>query len=426
VLANGAESRETTDMLDTVEIVPEPKRVVITGLGAVTAAGSTTPDFWSALLEGRSCLSPIAADTLGVDRDHDINCGRIANYEGPAALPDRVRAQLSRSALFALDASIQAITDAQVSFNPENAYQVGAIIGTAHPSSDPGAGSDGWAFLSSGIAGVTTGLNIAGPSFTISAGGASGAIAILHAASLIRAGELSVAIAGGAEAPLTPAIGAAYDAAGLLATDSDGEQRPFDLRRSGALLGEGAGVLVLEDREVATQRGARIYAELVGGAQTAGPRADGAPPTDVDISRHAIGDALRDSAKTPYEIDLILTAGTGTVAGDKRETDVLERSFGARVQDLYITAVTPTIGYTIGAAGALAAIAATLAISEGITPPHATYAEPDPECKLDVARKAQPDHLYGSVVNAYSALGQNASLLIMKHHAETGDTIAVL
>ena len=146
----------------------------------------------------------------------------------------------------------------------------------------------------------------------------------------------------------------------------------------------------------------------------------------MDIARRAIGNAIRDSGKSPNEIDLVLTAGTGTIAGDKRETDILERSFGARVQDLYVTAITPTIGYTIGAAGALAAIAATLAISDGITPPHATYAEADPDCKLDISRKAQRDNLYGSVVNAYSALGQNASLLIMKHHAETGDAIPVL
>ncbi len=403
---------------------PEPKRVVITGLGAVTAAGPTTPDLWTALLDGRSCVSPASSLGLGLTRDSDTSCGHIADYQSPSAIPERVKTTLSRSALFALDASIQAVTDAQISFNPDNAYQVGAIIGTAHPGA--GATVDGWPFLSNGLAGVTTGLNIAGPSFSVSAGGASGAIAILQAANLIRSGEVSVAIAGGAEAPLTPEVYAAYQSAGLLSTDPDGEQIPFDRRRSGALLGEGAGVLVLEEREIAAQRGARVYAELVGGTQTAGPRADGAPPTDVDIARRAIGNAIRDSGKSPNEIDLVLTAGTGTIAGDKRETDILERSFGARVQDLYVTAITPTIGYTIGAAGALAAIAATLAISDGITPPHATYAEADPDCKLDISRKAQRDNLYGSVVNAYSALGQNASLLIMKHHAETGDAIPVL
>ncbi len=409
-------------MPDSEALPPEPKRVVITGLGAVTAAGPTTPDLWSALLEGRACLTASPAKRFGLDRDMDIFCGQIADYDGPTGVPDSVKSGLSRSARFALDASIQAVADAQISFGADNAYQVGAIIGTAHASS-----GEGWPFLSGGLAGVTTGLNIAGPSFIVAADGASGAAAILQAASLIRSGSISVALAGGAEAPLRPEVWAAYAETGLVTRDPAAtEQRPFDLRRDGAVLGEGAGVLVLEDREIAVQRGARIYAELVGGAQTAGPRADGAPPTDVDIARRAIGNAIREVSRSPGEVDLVLTAGIGTVAGDKRETDVLERSFGARIQDMYVTAVTPCVGYTVGAAGALSAIAATLAIAEGIVHPHATYAEPDPECKLDIARKAQRDHLYGAVVNAYGAMGQNAALLIMKHQPEPGDTIPVL
>ncbi len=274
---------------------------------------------------------------------------------------------------------------------------------------------------------MTIGLNIAGPAFTVAADGASGAVAIQQAASLIRSGSISAAIAGGAESTLEPEVVEAYREAGLLAEgpEVDG-QRPFDLRRSGMVLGEGAAVLVLEERSIAVQRGARIYAELTGGAQTAGPPADGQPPSDVDIARRAIGNAFRDSGKAPAEVDVVVAAGVGTVEGDKRETDILERSFGSRIQDMYVTAVSPTVGYTAGAAGALSAAAATFAIAEGIVPPHATYGEIDPECGLDLTRHAQRDHIYGALVSAYGTMGQNASLLIMRHRAEPGDEVHVL
>jgi 3-oxoacyl-(acyl-carrier-protein) synthase len=349
--------------------------------------------------------------------------GQIGEYAGPAGVPERFTKLLGRSEQFALDAAVQAVADAQITFNAENAYQVGALIGTAHgPGQAAGRGRIG-----SGLSGVTIGLNIAGPAFTIAADGASGLAAILQAADLIRSGAISAAIAGGAEAPLRDEVFDAYAEAGLLAegADTDG-QRPFDLQRRGMVLGEGAAVLLLEERSIAVKRGARIYAELTGGAQTAGPPADGQPPCDVDIARRAIGNAFRESGKAPAEVDLVLTAGVGTIEGDKRETDVLERSFGARIQDMYVTAVSPTVGYTVGAAGALSAVAGCFAIAEGVVPPHATYTEIDPECGLDLARKAQRDHLYGAVVSAYGTMGQNASLFIMRHQPEPGDEVNVL
>ena len=391
----------------------DDRRVVVTGLGAISAAGPTAPDLWATLLDGHSMLT-----------EHPRGAaGQIGEYAGPAGVPERFIKLLGRSEQFALDAAVQAVADAQITFNAENAYQVGAVIGTAHgPGQAAGRGR-----LGSGLSGVTIGLNIAGPAFTIAADGASGLTGILQAADLIRSGAISAAIAGGAEAPLRDEVMDAYAEAGLLAegADTDG-QRPFDLQRRGMVLGEGAAALLLEERSIAVKRGARIYAELTGGAQTAGPPADGQPPSDVDIARRAIGNAFRDSGKAPAEVDLVLTAGIGTIEGDKRETDVLERSFGSRIQDMYVTAVSPTVGYTVGAAGALSAVAGCFAIAEGVVPPHATYTEIDPECGLDLARKTQRDHLYGAVVSAYGTMGQNASLLIMRHQPEPGDEVHVL
>ena len=151
----------------------------------------------------------------------------------------------------------------------------------------------------------------------------------------------------------------AYDALGLLSSQSgDDAQRPFDLLRDGMVLGEGAAVFLLEDRELAVTRGAHIYAEVLGGAVTAGPAGDGAPPTDVDVARQAIGRALRGAGRSPQEFDLVFTAGAGTQAGDARETDILERSFGSRILDMYVTATSPVLGHTIAAAGPLSVLAA--------------------------------------------------------------------
>lgn len=401
-----------------MEAMPnEPRRVVITGVGAVSAAGNDPPAIWEALLAGRSALTALPDEAL----DRPALAGRIANYEGPPGVPPEFAARLSRASQFALDAAIQAIADARITFNAENAYHVASLIGSAHgPDPDGGAA----ALLSAGLAGASTGLNIAGPSYALDAGAASGLVAIHEAAQMIRHGSVRAALAGGAEAPLRPALLAAYDGLGLLSSQSaPGAQRPFDLLRDGMVLGEGAAVFVLEERELAVLRGARIHAELLGGAVTAGPRGDGAPPTDVDIARQTIGRALRESGRSPQEIDLVFTAGAGTQAGDARETDILERSFGTRILDMYVTATTPVLGYTVAASGPLAALAALFTLAEQTVPPHASYAEPDPDCALDITVRPQRDHLYAAVVSAYGSAGQNAALLIGRHQAEPGDEL---
>lgn len=396
----------------------DPKRVVITGVGAVSAAGPTAPDFWSALLDGRCCITPLEGP--GIPRP--AVAGQIADYGGPAGVPETFASCLSRSAQLALDAAIQAIADSRITFNAENAFDVAAVIGTAH-GSGVGAAA-GRSFFSSGLSGSATGLNIAGPVFTINADGASGLAAILHGAQLIRSGTASVAVVGGADAPLAADVWSAYESAGWLSSQLNPEaHRPFDLLRDGMVLGEGAAVLVLEDRALAAARGARVYAEIAGGALTSGPLGDGMAPTDVTIARRALGNALRDADRSPHEIDIVFAAGLGTKQGDQRETDILERAFGARILGMYVTAASPVIGYVAGASGAFSAVAAALAVSEQIVPPHATYAEPDPDCALDINRKAQRDNVYSAAVCAYGAAGQSAALLITAHQAEPGDEI---
>ena len=383
----------------------------------MSAAGPTAPDLWGALLEARLGASPLTA----------LNPGRAAvaaqlpDYRGPAQVPEAVLERLSRSARFALDASIQAISDSRLELGAEHAPHVAALIGTAHSegSHDATDAAEARRFFSEGLAGVLSGLHIGGPSATIRAGAASGLIAIGQAMALIQSGAVQIAIAGGAEAPLDRGVWAAYEAAGLLSSQAGPDAlRPFDLLRDGTVLGEGAAALLLENRDIAVSRGARIYAELIGFGHTSGPPGDGRAPTDVDMARRALGTAMRQAAISPHQIDVVYAAGGGTPAGDARETDILERSFGARIVDTYVTTVTPVVGFTVGASGALAAAAAVFGLAEQVVPPHASFTEPDQACALDLVRAPQHDHLNGAAVCAYGTLGQNAALLLAKAEEE--------
>ena len=393
-----------------------PRRVVITGIGAVSPAGPTAPDYWAALLEGRVCAAPITA----FDPGRPAAAGIIEGYEPPAGVPERLLSRLDRASVMALDSAIQAVGDARIAFNAENAFAVGAVIGTAHP------GGEGWAALSAGLASTTVGLSIAGPAFAVQAGAASGLAAICAAAGMIRGGGVRAALAGGADA-LDERTWRAYEQLGLL--DPGGEadaQRPFDARRRGMVLAEGAAVLMLEDRQLATQRGARIYAELAGEAMTAGPPGDGQPPTDVDIARRAIGNALRNSGVSPQAVDTVFTGGAGLPEGDARETDILERAFGVHIRDMYITAVSGATGHALGASGALGAMAAALSVSEATVPPHATFAEADPACALDIVTRAREDRISAVIASAYGSHGENAAIILTPHRAAAGDELQII
>ena len=397
----------------------ERRRVVITGLGAVTAAGAALSDFWSAICEGRVCTSALSA----FDALRPAAAGQVSDeWQGALGAPDWLLARMDRASQLALDAAIQAQTDARIVFNEQNAFAVGAVTGTAHPS-----GGEGVAALGSGLSGSSVGLNIAGPVFTVSLGGASGLAAVVLATQLIRSGIIRAAIAIGAEAPLREEVWRAYDLAGLLEPSDDPEAyRPFDANRQGMILGEGAAALMLEDRQLATQRGVHVYAEVAGEALTAGPMGDGHAPTDVEIARRATGDALLSGEIAPADIDVVVTAGLGSKLGDERETDVIERAFGRRTLDMYATAVTPNVGYTVGASGALSAVSAALIVDQRKIPPHATYRERDIACKLGIANRLYEDRIVGAATAAYGAHGQNAALILMPHQAQAGDELPLL
>lgn len=413
-MVSGASHRGLFD-----ETAGERRRVVVTGVGAVSAAGGSASDFWSAISDGRVCTSPLSA----FDAPRAAAAGQVDSaWTGPSGAPDWLLARMNRASQLALDAAIQAQTDARIEFNQQNAFAVGAVTGIGHP-----AAGDGWASLGSGLSGASVGLNIAGPVFTVSMGGASGLASIVLATQLIRSGVMRAALAIGAEAPLQPEIWNAYETSGLLdPTDDPRGQRPFDAQRQGMILGEGAAALMLEDRQLATQRGVHIYAEIAGEALTSGPMGDGQAPTDVEVARRATGDALLGGEIAPADIDVIVTAGLGSQRGDERETDVIERAFGRRTLDMYATAVTPNIGYTVGASGAFAGVAAAQIVDKRQIPPHATFEEEDIACQLGFVQKLYADRIVGTATSAYGAHGQNAAVILMPHQAEAGDELPLL
>ena len=397
----------------------ERRRVVITGIGAISAAGRSVADFWAALSEGQVHASPLTA----FDPPRAAAAGQVdPAWRGPAGAPGWLLARLDRASQLALDAALQAQSDARIEVSDQTAFAVGAISGIAHP-----AHGAGWSALGSGLSGASLGLNIAGPTFTISAGGASGLATVVLAAQLIRSGVIRAAIAIGAEAPLRPETWGAYESAGLLARSDDPRaQRPFDARRAGMLLGEGAAALMLEDRQLAAQRGIRVYAEIGGEAMTAGPMGDGQAPTDIEVARRAYGEAMLSGEISPSDIDVLVTAGVGSKLGDERETDIIERAFGRRTLDMYAAAVSPNVGYTIGAAGALSAVAGALIVNRKQIPPHATHEELDIACKLGFTQHLFEDRIVGAAVGAHGAHGQNAAVILIPHQAESGDEIPVL
>ena len=399
--------------------VAERRRVAVTGLGMVSAAGSSFADYWSTLCEARLCTSPLTA----IDVPRPAAAGQVVDdWAGVSGAPDWLLARMDRASQLALDAAIQAQTDARIVFNAQNAYAVGAISGIGHP-----AAGAGWSALGSGLAGASVGLNIAGPVFTVSAGGASGLAAVVVASQLIRSGTIRAAIAIGAEAPLRPEVWQAYEGSGLLSPGAElGGQRPFDANRDGMLLGEGAAALMLEDRQLAVQRGVHIYAEIAGEAMTAGPMGDGHGPTDIEVARRAIGDAMLAGEVSPSEIDVLVTAGLGSQLGDARETDVIERAFGQRTLDMYAIATSPNVGYMVGASGAISAAVAAQVVDRRQIPPHATLSEPDLACKLGFTNRLYDDQVVGALASAYGSHGQNAAAIFMPHQSEPGDELPLI
>lgn len=402
----------------------EEREVVITGLGAVTALGRDVPTLWDALVAGKSGIGPITR--FDASRLPCRIAGEIHDYTPPAALPAREAARLDRGTLFAVDAALQALQDAGLPLSTENAVQVGLVLGSARPGETSvwegqerfqqgGEVSTGYlprTLANSAATQAAAALGVRGPTIAVSAGGASASVALALAAGMVRRGEVEVAFAGGTDAPITPTAIAAFCALEIASTRNDEPERasrPFDAAADGLVVAEGAGVIVLENEELARQRGARVYARLAGAASVTEPGA--ATPSAREAGR-SFRAALHQPALLQGEIDYFCAYGCGMPDIDKMETAAIKQIFGeVTASKLTLSAPKSMLGHLLGASGAIDAIVCAKAIETGIVPPTINLEQLAEGCDLDYTPgEARRQHVRNAMCYAYGFGGQHVAL----------------
>jgi 3-oxoacyl-[acyl-carrier-protein] synthase II len=414
------------------------RRVVVTGIGAISPVGLTVPSMWEALIAGKSGVDYIT----GFDPS-PLETKFAAEAKGfdPMVYVNRKEAhRMDRFTQFAAAASLQAVESAGLKIDSSNAEETGVIIG----SSVGGLLSiseqlkilteAGPRRISPILAPTMTGdapsvqvsliLGTKGLSYSPSSACSSGSDAIGQAYQAIKAGDARVMIAGGAEAPVVPLIVAAFNSLHALSTSNNGVKaacRPFDAERDGFVLGEGAGVIILEDATYAAERGAPILAEIVGYSATSDAFHLTQPSPDGEGAARALRLALKKANLTPSDIDYINAHGTATLLNDRTETRAIKSVFNQNGYDAYripISATKSMIGHLIGAAGSIEAVICILAINHGIVPPTINLTHPDPECDLDyVPNVARPVKVKTAMSNSFGFGGHN-SVLIFRHYSE--------
>jgi 3-oxoacyl-[acyl-carrier-protein] synthase II len=409
------------------------RRVVITGLGVVAANGIGTEPFWDSNISGRSGIDRITS----FDSSHYPSrvAAEVRDFDPWLYMPDKVAKRVDRFVHFGLAAAKMALDDSGLNLSSEDPERIGVIIGS---------GLGGSLFHEAQImeayekeshrlnplcvpritpnavaAHIAIQYGLLGPNFVISTACASGNHGIGEAYRKIQHREADVVISGGAEAPLTEFTFGAYCALrGVLSKRNDPPHeasRPFDQDRDGFVMGEGGAVLILEELGHALKRGAHVYAELVGYGLTSGAYHIAMPePTGEDAARTMIL-ALSEARVPPTEIDYINAHGTGTIANDWAETRAIKRVFGSLAYRIPVSSTKSMIGHSIGAAGAIEAVACCLAIQHQKIPPTINLNHPDPECDLDYvpneARNAKIDFVLS---NSFGFGSVNACLLFKK------------
>jgi len=409
-------------------------RIVITGLGAITPVGHDVPSFWKNMKAGLSGASKLAdADTL--DIPSKISC-EVKDFKPTDWIDRKSVKRLARSSIFAIIASRQALADADYTITDDNASRVGIVMNTGgggigameQAALDMQAkGARGVsAFLVTNImvnaasCAVSLELGTMGPLNTSTLACASGNYALLDAYHMLKRGEADIMIAGGTEAIATPLILAAFGRMRALSTRNDDPEkasRPFDKDRDGFVFGEAAAAFILETEEHAKARGAKIYAEVLGGRLTSDAFHLTAPRPDCSGAINAIQGALTHSGKSIEDVDAIFAHGTSTPLGDSAETLALKTVFGERAYQIPVTSTKSQVGHTLGAAGAISALAAVKAIEDNMICPTINYETPDPECDLDyVPNTARPHQTDLALVNAFGFGGQNVVVVIGRYH----------
>ncbi len=411
----------------------ERKRVVVTGVGAITPIGNTSAEYWSGLLSGRNGIGAI---TLFDASRHDCRiAGEVKNFD-PHDYMDRKEAKrMDRFAHFGVSAAKQALVDAQLTINDLNAEQVGVIIGsgiggikvledqqTIYLNRGPDRCSPFMipmmiANMAAGLTGIHTGAK--GPNSCPVTACAAGSNAIGDAFRLIQCGYAQAMICGGTEAAITPLSIAGFASMKALSFRNDDPQtasRPFDRDRDGFVMGEGAGILILEELQSAISRGARILAEIVGYGMTCDAYHMTSPVPGGDGAARAIQLALKDAKLSPEQVSYINAHGTSTPVNDPTETAAMKKALGTHATKVAISSTKSMTGHLLGGSGGIEAVAAVLAVANDQIPPTINLVNPDPDCDLDyVPHHSRAAKVEVALSNSFGFGGHNVTLAFKKH-----------
>jgi len=411
------------------------RRVVVTGLGAISPVGLTVSDMWEALVSGHSGIDYISSfDPSPFETKF---AAEVRGFDPMVYVSRREAHRMDRFTQFAVASSLQAVEAAGLTIDNSNAEETGVIIGNSVCGLLKVAeqlkvlNEIGPRKISPILAPTMTGdaapvqisliLGAKGPNYAPSSACSSSSDSIGHAYDAIRHGEAKVMIAGGTEVPIMPICIAAFNAARALSTSNNEPQsacRPFDAKRDGFVLGEGAATIVLEDLSYALERGAPILAEVIGYSATSDAFHITQPSPNGEGATKALNLAMNKAGVSPNEVDYINAHGSATVLNDTTETHTIKSAFGKSAYRIPISASKSMTGHLLGAAGAIEAIICILAINHGIIPPTLNLTHPDPECNLDyVPNKARPAEVTTAISNSFGFGGHN-SVLIFRRYSE--------
>ncbi len=409
------------------------RRVVITGLGAVTPIGIGISKYWNALLDGKSGIRKI--DRFEIDEFSSQIAGMVDDFNPKDFFEAKAARRMDKSTQFALASAIMAKDDADIDFSEYDPYRIGVVLGSGIGGMETldtqfrtmlqkGPKRVSPLFIPMMISNILAGqigmyFKAKGPNMVITTACASSTHAIGVSYRIIREGEADIIISGGAEAAITPLALAGFCSMKALSTRNDAPEkasRPFDKERDGFVMAEGGGILILEELEHAKKRGAKIYAEVVGFGMTADAYHITAPDPEGEGARKAMELAISDAGLKPEEVDYINAHGTSTPLNDKLETLAIKKLFGEHAYKLAISSNKSMIGHLLGGAGAVEAIATAMTLKEGIIPPTINYENPDPECDLDyVPNEKRVKDVKVAISNSFGFGGHNASLVLKKY-----------
>ena len=405
----------------------QPRRVVVTGIGAVTPIGNDVRDFWDNAIEGVSGAGPITRFDAS---DHSVKFAcEVKDFDATQCGDRKEVRKMDRFTQFGMAAALSAVEDSGIEINGI-ADRVGVLVGSGIGGietlenqhtvlMEKGPGRISPFFVPMMIVNMATGmisirLGAKGPSNSTVTACASGANAIGDAYRIIRYGDADVMIAGGAEAPITPIAVGGFASMKALSNRNDDPthaSRPFDQDRNGFVIGEGAGIVVLEDLEHAKARGAKIYCEIVGYGYTSDAHHMTAPSPEGEGAARAMAEAIRDAGAQPSDVEYINAHGTSTPLNDRFETQAIKTVFGEHAKSLAVSSTKSMTGHLLGAAGGIEFILLAKAHVEGKIPPTINYETPDPECDLDyVPNEAREQKVRLALTNSLGFGGHNVSL----------------